>query len=290
MSVQCRQEILSLPSNIMVKCANCVLDPAANVGPHTHHTLEISMVLSGTGEYRVGERAYPVTAGDMLLFNNTESHGMWNIGKTDLTNMALEFEPRFIWSDPGMPFDKSFLSMFFSRSSSFQHKLDPTNPAFADIQMQFREVCREFIEKPPYYEIIVKAKLMVLLADIHRGYRPMTCDSFDSFSRYRKAMQQVQSYIAAHYTENLSVEQLAEMVHISPSYFFQIFREVNGLSPKDYIIRMRVDAAMDMLETTSTDVLSIAQACGFNSLSNFYAAFKRMTGKSPVKYREQMVR
>ena len=117
----------------------------------------------------------------------------------------------------------------------------------------------------------------------------MTSDSLDSFSRYSKAMQHVQAYIAAHYTENLSVEQLADMMHISPSYFFQIFREVNGLSPKDYIIRMRVMAAIDMLETTSADVLSISQTCGFNSLSNFYAAFKRTTGKSPVKYREQLI-
>lgn len=52
---------------------------------------------------------------------------------------------------------------------------------------------------------------------------------------------------------------------------------------------MRVMAAIDMLETTSADVLSISQTCGFNSLSNFYAAFKRTTGKSPVKYREQLI-
>ncbi len=289
MSFQCRQEILQLPSSILVKRADSVLSPASNHGPHSHHTLEISMITSGVGEYRVGELVYPVSAGDILIFNNIESHGMWNTGETDLTNVALEFEPRFIWSDPGLSFDKSFLSMFFSRSPSFQHKLDPTNPAFAGIQAQFREVCREFAEKPPYYEMIVKAKLMVLLADIHRGYRMMTSDSLDSFSRYSKAMQHVQAYIAAHYTENLSVEQLADMMHISPSYFFQIFREVNGLSPKDYIIRMRVMAAIDMLETTSADVLSISQTCGFNSLSNFYAAFKRTTGKSPVKYREQLI-
>lgn len=95
------------------------------------------MITSGVGEYRVGELVYPVSAGDILIFNNIESHGMWNTGETDLTNIALEFEPRFIWSDPGLSFDKSFLSMFFSRSPSFQHKLDPTNPRLRGYKRSF---------------------------------------------------------------------------------------------------------------------------------------------------------
>lgn len=287
MAFRWKQDVLPLPTNVYVKRADVTLDPDTNAGPHTHHTLELSMIASGSGEYRLDDAVYPVSAGDILIFNNIESHGMWNTGNGDLENIALEFEPRFIWSDPVFSFDKSILSMFFSRPSGFSHKLDPKNPAFPRIQELFLEICREFAEKPPCYEMMVKAKLLVLLSDIQRSYGMVSADAANTSVRYRKVMQKVQTYIADHYTEDLSVEKLADMVHISPSYFFQIFREVNGLSPKDYIIRMRVMAAIHMLETTSEDVLDIAQACGFNSLSNFYTAFKRVAGKSPVKYRAQ---
>ena len=290
MAFRWKQEVLPLPTNVYVKRADVTLDPATNAGPHTHHTLELSMIASGSGEYRLDDAVYPVSAGDILIFNNIESHGMWNTGKGDLENIALEFEPRFIWSDPVFSFDKSILAMFFSRPSDFSHKLDPKNPAFPRIQDQFLEICREFAEKPPCYEMMVKAKLLVLLSDIQRSYGMVPADAANTSARYRKVMQKVQTYIADHCTEDLSVEELADMVHVSPSYFFQMFREVNGLSPKDYIIRMRVMAAIHLLETTSDDVLDIAQACGFNSLSNFYTAFKRIAGKSPVKYREQRTR
>ena len=278
-------DTLPIPNNILVKVATVTVEPNAHIAPHTHITLELSMITSGVGEYRVGDLAYPVQAGDIVLFNNIEHHGMWNTGTQPLVNVALEFEPRFIWSDPLYSFDMDFLAIFFNRSADFRHKLDQDNPAYAIIRQQFQEVCQEFSEKQPCYSMIVKAKLLVLLANLQRYYNTATSDASSSSSRYRQTMEQVLAYIATHYAEELSTDTLADMMHVSRSHFFRLFREINGLSPKDYIIRLRVMAAMHMLGSTSTDVLEIAQTCGFNNLSNFYTAFKRITGKSPIQYR-----
>ena len=136
---------LHIPDGILVKLSFVTLDPTSQVGPHTHHTLELSTILSGTGEYHVGNRVYPVAPGDIILFNNMELHGMWNTSEKPLVNMALEFEPRFIWSDSSCSFDRAFLAMFFDRSPEFCHKLNRNNPAYINIQQQFEDIRQEFI-------------------------------------------------------------------------------------------------------------------------------------------------
>lgn len=289
MGYRFHEDTLQVPGNVMVKMSTVELDAGSHMDPHTHHTLELSMVVSGNGEYRVGEQVYPVEIGDIVLFNNIESHGMWNTGREPLLNVALEFEPRFIWSNPLYPFDRAFLAMFFTRNERFRHKLDQNNPAFSSIQSQFREIRKEFIQQLPRYEIVIKVKLMAILADILRYYDMTQADESSISRSRRQEMEEMLSYIATHYAEPLPLKKLAERMHLHPSHFSRVFHAVNGLSPKEYIVRMRVTAATQMLNTSDADVLEIAQACGFNNLSNFYTAFKRITGKSPAKYRSHPV-
>lgn len=289
MGYRFHEDTLQVPGNVMVKMSTVELDAGSHMDPHTHHTLELSMVVSGNGEYRVGEQVYPVEIGDIVLFNNIESHGMWNTGREPLLNVALEFEPRFIWSNPLYPFDRAFLAMFFTRNEHFRHKLDQNNPAFSSIQSQFREIRKEFIQQLPRYEIVIKVKLMAILADILRYYDMTQADESSISRSRRQEMEEMLSYIATHYAEPLPLKKLAERMHLHPSHFSRVFHAVNGLSPKEYIVRMRVTAATQMLNTSDADVLEIAQACGFNNLSNFYTAFKRITGKSPAKYRSHPV-
>lgn len=276
---------LDVPGDILVKLATVWGQPGYCVGMHTHHTLEISMILSGKGEYRLQDRVYPVEAGDIVLFNNTEIHGMWSSEEEPLVNMALEFEPRFIWSDPLYSFDQAFLSMFFSRNEHFQHKLDRSNPAYPSIKRQLEEIQTEFQNQLPRYDMIIKAKLLSLLADLLRHYDITQPSDSLTDTRHHGDMNRVLNYIADHYADPLTLEQLADMLHVSESYFCQLFRKSNGLSPKEYIVKVRTAAAAQQLKETDRSVLDIAENCGFNSPSNFYAAFKRITGKSPNQYR-----
>ena len=278
---------LDIPGDVLVKMAQVSLEPASQVGPHTHYTLEISTILSGTGEYRVGQAVYPVSAGDIVLFNNTETHGMWNTGEEPLVNLALEFEPRFVWSNPTYSFDQAFLAVFFDRSPSFSHKLDRSNPIFPSIQRQLQEIRAEFAGRLPRYEVIIKAKLLSLLADLLRHYditntEPLTAAAIS----HHDGMNRVIHYISDHYSDPISLSTLANLLHMNESYFCRVFRQSNGISPKEYIVKMRIAAASQQLKSSDASVLEIAQSCGFNSLSNFYSAFKRITGKSPTQYRQ----
>ncbi|MGI6265100.1 MAG: helix-turn-helix domain-containing protein [Acutalibacteraceae bacterium] len=284
MSHTWHNEFLQVPGNTLVKLSVVHLDVDSRVGPHTHHTLELSRIQSGRGEYRVGKAVYPVGPGDMVLFNNMESHGMWNTGDEILVNVALEFEPRFIWSDPILSEDQALLAMFFDRSRNFSHKLDRDNPLFADVSRQFDMIREEFDRRLPAHPAVIKARLVGLLSDLLRHFDLVRPAGERSASPHPD-MEQVLNYVSEHFAEPLSLDDLAAIMHVTPSYFCRLFRAANGLSPKEYIVKMRVIEATQRLKYSDADVLDIAQACGFNSLSNFYSAFKRITGKSPAQYR-----
>jgi len=84
-----------------------------------------------------------------------------------------------------------------------------------------------------------------------------------------------------------SVESLAPVSGMCPTYFRQQFRRFYGVSPKQYLLNMRTRAARDLLAATTLSVTEIAKRTGFRSLYYFSKAFKGATGQSPREYREQ---
>lgn len=258
-------------------------DPGSSFLPHTHYTLEISMILSGEGEYCVDGRTYPMHEGDIILFNNRERHCLRNTGSRPLENAALEFEPRFVWTGPSA--GQELLAVFFHRSAAFENRLDPACPAYAAVRRQFWQIGDEFRHPKPYGEVVVRARLMSLLADLIRDSdlveSPVTRDP------HHADMSAALAYMTAHYAEPLSLDTLAGILHVAPAYFCRLFRASNGISPKEYLIKLRIEEAAHRLRTTPDGVLEIAQSCGFNSLSNFYTAFKRVMGKSPAQFRTE---
>lgn len=92
-------------------------------------------------------------------------------------------------------------------------------------------------------------------------------------------------YIGLHYTEPLTVHEVAERFNISEYYFIRLFREYNGLTPYQYINRLRITLSRQLLASTSRTVEQIAYHCGYSSSQLFIRAFKRLCGCTPNEYR-----
>lgn len=93
-------------------------------------------------------------------------------------------------------------------------------------------------------------------------------------------------YIDAHLDEEIRLAQLASIAHVSPAYFSTLFKRFNGLPPVEFIMRRRVQQAIELIRTTDQNMTAIAMACGFNNSTNFYKAFRKVTGRTPVSYRK----
>lgn len=94
------------------------------------------------------------------------------------------------------------------------------------------------------------------------------------------------AYMRKHYAERLSVDDLAAIAAVSPSYLIRLFKKRLGTTPHDYLLRYRVSRAKELLAETTLTSAAIAEQVGFASESNFSYRFKQMVGQGPRAYRQ----
>jgi len=94
-------------------------------------------------------------------------------------------------------------------------------------------------------------------------------------------------FIKDHYSEELSLGQVAKSVNVSTFYFCKMFKKITGLNFTDYVSRVRVERAKNLLLNPNLRVSEIAYEVGFQSLTHFNRVFKKILGQSPTQYRSQ---
>ncbi|HET6450033.1 MAG TPA: response regulator [Spirochaetia bacterium] len=103
---------------------------------------------------------------------------------------------------------------------------------------------------------------------------------------HRSFVAQAQRYIDSHYGEpTLSLEQVALSSHISPGYLSRLLKLETGFSFVDYLTRVRINKAMQMMSDPAMKIYEVAEAVGYQSQHYFSRAFKRVFGRPPVEFR-----
>ena len=97
------------------------------------------------------------------------------------------------------------------------------------------------------------------------------------------------SFILAHASEPLHLSDVAEHVHISTNYFSKFFKKTTGLGFSDFLARIRIENAKDLLANPVLSITEVANQAGFGSLSQFNRAFHRYVGCSPKEYRASLL-
>ena len=98
-------------------------------------------------------------------------------------------------------------------------------------------------------------------------------------------LQPVMEYLQNHYAQQISLDGVAKLFYLNPSYLSRLFTKTLGVTFTTYLTDIRITAARQMLDAQKMSVSEIAQACGYNSDSSFYGAFKKAVGYSPGEYR-----
>jgi AraC family transcriptional regulator len=102
---------------------------------------------------------------------------------------------------------------------------------------------------------------------------------------YRHRVDQIVDYITDNLNETLDLSHLAVLSHFSPYHFHHIFKAVMGETPQDFINRLRLERAANLLlKTNNLSITQIALKCGFSSSSTFARAFKKHFGISASSY------
>ncbi|RTE03047.1 helix-turn-helix domain-containing protein [Paenibacillus whitsoniae] len=132
-------------------------------------------------------------------------------------------------------------------------------------------------------ELRLHAALLDLIAD-YIEQSPSMKLSIGGTPTFEK-MNNVLDYMAAHLSEQVSIEELAQITHYHPNYFINAFKQFTGYSPIHYMNHLRAEKAKELLLTTELSVSQIAESFGME-LSYFSRMFKEHTGFKPTGFRE----
>ena len=134
---------------------------------------------------------------------------------------------------------------------------------------------------------MIKANVLRIMTMLIRAYQDES--KSDAMLKEKKnamkRLEQAFTYIEEHYCNKLTLEEVAASVYMSPNYFSTYFRKVTNIGFSDYVTRLRLSHARELLKNSEKNVTEIAMECGFNNISNFYRLYKKHMGTSPKENR-----
>ena len=116
----------------------------------------------------------------------------------------------------------------------------------------------------------------------------LSCDAEEKIAEV-SPMERIISYIHVNFTKTITVKDLAQIAHVSPSYLAHVFKKQTGYAPLEYVIKMRMERAMMLLAHSSKTVAEIAEEVGYDSVTAFIKIFKRKTNYPPSVYRKMQI-
>ncbi len=255
-----------------------------NVELHHHDFYEIYFLVSGCVTYTIESKLYRVMPGDLLLISPMELHQVHIKPEMDT------YERYVLWVDSKMVQQLSTLQTDLSRC------LDPTDPGYSNqfrLDLDSQHLIRYLMESL-YQETQIKSYgsdllqmnlLTQLLVTINR-LASQENEYLEDTVRTSKPVMQAISYINQHYSEALSLEQLAEQLYVSKYHLSHEFQRVVGTSVCRYIRKKRLMIARQRL-SAGEKPNDVYMACGFGDYAGFYKAFKGEYGISPREYAQE---
>lgn len=258
---------------------------------HSHPAIEIGYFNNCRGTFTVKDVEYSIEPGDVFIFRSNEQHHVTEIlGDKDIVSMGFHFFPDLFWSHSNNNFDAKYAKVFSMKNKNFINRLPRGSQATMQIRQLLDLIGAEFDAQSEDYGLIIKSYLIAILVLLIRQYDLQETETPDSninvTSENVRRIQTAMDYIDQHITDDLTLRELSAVANMSTSYFSQLFKELNGFSAWDYIISKRVDQAQKLLISSNESIYNIALQSGFNNTTNFYKAFKKITGVSPSTYRK----
>ena len=264
---------LGIPGLEMI---GCNYEPKNNVAlfPHVHRDcMEIVYVVSGMQTYCVGSQQYALQGNQFFITpaNVPHSTGTFPHGRSKIYWLRLykEYAPGFLHMDDWA--GRALHQAIFALDS-------PVICSAASLRKPIAEVFSLLTEPGELNRVRACALLQDFLIQMCLGTPVKATISVE--------ILQAMMYITEHIFETITLENLAGTTKLSISGLTQRFQRELGVSPREYINRMKIEKAKELLSDSESSVTEIAFALAFSSSNYFSFVFHKLTGKSPTEFRQ----
>lgn len=259
-----------------------------------HPEIEVIIVNHGEICFMTHDTKVILGAGEGVIINANVMHAIEPVNNnTNCSMYSTVFSPAFLFGYGDVLISNKYLFPVISNTSFEFLRLDENDPASSNLLECINKVIADNLIKRFGYELSTKAKLcefwlalLNLVAPNEEEKHAVKNPSLDE-SRTKEIIM----YIEEHYSERITLDDLAESVHISKSECCRCFKRSLNLSPFEYLIKYRIFKAAGMIYENSSKSLSFSDLAfnvGFNNASYFNKVFKECLGCTPSEYRRRI--
>ena len=252
--------------------------PRSGTMPHSHDFIEILLVSNGALRHRVNSEEIPLETGDICFLRQDDTHSFAPGGEHPKTEILMfDFDAAFIQSLSAFFGDDSFLRRFDSPPLPPVFRLDS-----AALSSFYNKLLR-FNSSAASASAAIKTKAFV--CELFAKFFAQDSAPPGGVERIPRWLEVLCNTMSAkeNFTEGLA--RLNTLAYRSPGHVCKAFRKHLGKSPTEFVNELRINHAAWQLADTNTDILEIANDLNFQSLSRFYALFRKKYGVSPAAYR-----
>ncbi len=245
--------------------------------PHFHDDYEIYFLVKGNRKYFLANKICDLFPGDVLLTNHHEPHQAMLDSDQPYERYLLHISPKMM---AGICKEHKELADFID-TRAFRVDSETFDEILRTLNLLKKESeIKDSISRASVKNLVTRVLLLLCRVKCAPDHEVPLTEKNDI------RLQDSINYIVENFAEPLTLDQCARIAYMSPSHFSRLFHRLTSMSFKEYLNKLRVQKACEMLKQGRCSITDLAMNVGFNSSSYFSQVFKELTGTTPLAYRK----
>ncbi|MGK4569158.1 AraC family transcriptional regulator [Flavobacterium sp. 3HN19-14] len=249
---------------------------------HYHPEYELTLITKGSGKRIIGDSHENFTAGDLVLSGSGLPH-TWSsepFGNKSVSAVVIQFSEDFV---------QHFTQ--FSECREIHELLSQSQRGLFFNSGNLSEISKSIIELPQKNGLSRITSLLEILQQLSEKESVALSSDFYTPSRSKATesrINEICQFLQDHSSENITISEASEMLHLSKSAFCKFFRRAMKASFSDYLNEIRIAKACHQLTETDKTIREIAMETGFESLTYFNRVFLKKKNRTPTAFRKNI--
>lgn len=259
-------------------------DYFASVPLHWHGEFEINLVVSGCAEFICGDSRFVSGEGDIIVIPPNMLHAISPNGNNSQLYDTIVFSPEMLGASDNDRCAAECIIPLSNGGLRVNTRITSGHTYYGELKTTAENIFSCAKGNTPQLDMLLKSELLRFFW-LLRESGDIVRTSGNAVSR-SEIIRPAIEYMNENFSENITIEQLAETAHLSRSYFMRRFKEAAGEGAIEYLSRLRIKRACGLLCLTDKTSAEIALECGFRNISNFNRQFRSIVGCTPKEYRK----
>lgn len=253
---------------------------------HWHPEIELTLILEGEIAYQANDSLYELKAGEGLFCNTNVLHSGHGLHTPDCSYLSITFHPRLLYGYNSSVMQTKYMNRILKSPALASIHLTPQIPWHKKILKKIEKIRKLEQAHTTSLELQIQIALLEIWRRIFEHVELPEDDVLEN-DRDTERIRRIMEYIQTHYAEKITLEDLADQIHLCKSESCRLFKRYMNESMFDYLLDYRVERSLEFLRQSGYDVTGVAGMVGFSNSGYFAKIFRRKMGCTPLEYRRK---